>query len=591
MNVPDPSVLNAPELYSIPFAAKGVYENKTVSYSKSELARVVKDYKVALTPSIAALFWRGAYGWYSYGYDWDFWAPSMRFTITAPKRLVEYLSPWPQNISLWYPVGYEKKRDQPNVATPYFLYVGWEHYPVAGDYSIATNRHPLAPEISIDVYGSNVATLDAWTDIFQDFHVYKIDSSVIFDWDTLWWEYGILTIKRNGTVIFNGSFYGWQWVNLNNLPLPAKFEFDLYGQSNLGLSSNAFTKIEFEVPVNGSYYTWDPIWCIFVNGLDLNNTHIGGNITGYIITNMNLQQTPSVTSVEYSVDDGATWKLAQINSVAPYNFSFFLSNVPGGSYVSLRINLTNPKMSYTVLRGFYVKTVYSISTVDHVCRDMVSALQGDVYFILPDIVNQPFRASATDWAAQGAIYGITENQQNLGMDDWDSLVDNTNGRPVIQSGKTIVTIGSAFVNFVVRYYENRDRSNFWKSGNTPVQDQSYIRMNLDGTSDLSHIWFETTNRSSTPGMIVASLTLGDLRSGTKDMFVVQSFTDQGNRKILEVYGLGWKGSWIGSIWLKEQKASNFNMLMSHHWFIIKWDDANNDKLPQLEELTLIASGD
>jgi hypothetical protein len=48
--------------------------------------------------------------------------------------------------------------------------------------------------------------------------------------------------------------------------------------------------------------------------------------------------------------------LAQVNSVSPYNFSFFLGNVPEYSYVSLRINLTNPKMSYTVLRAFYTTT-------------------------------------------------------------------------------------------------------------------------------------------------------------------------------------------------------------------------------------------
>jgi hypothetical protein len=122
------------------------------------------------------------------------------------------------------------------------------------------------------------------------------------------------------------------------------------------LSSSAYTKIEFEVPVNGSYDVWNPIWRIVVNGLDLNNTRPAGNITGYIVTNLNRPQPPTVTSVEYSVDDGATWKLAQINSVSPYNFSFFLGNVPEYSYVSLRINLTNPKMSYTVLKAFYTTT-------------------------------------------------------------------------------------------------------------------------------------------------------------------------------------------------------------------------------------------
>ena len=364
INVPDPSVLNAPELYSVPFVTKGIYENKTVSYNKSELVRVVRDYRVALTPSIAAQIWRNVYGFYYYGYGWYLWAPSIRFTITAPKRLVEYLSPtWFQNISLSYAVGYEKKGDQPNIVTPYFILGGGgEHYHTGGNYSDALNGHPFAPSIWIDISGSNVASLEAWTDIFQNTHVYKNAwttgiEDTIFYVEALWSDSGRLVVKRNDTVVFDsGQFYNWQGLYLSNLTLPAKFEFDLYGQSNLGLSSSASTKIEFEVPVNGSYYTWNPIWCIIVNNLDLNNTHTAGNITGYIVTNLNQPQPPNVTSVEYSVDDGATWKLAQINSITPYNFSFFLSNVPEYSYVSLRINLTNPKTSYTVLRAFYTTT-------------------------------------------------------------------------------------------------------------------------------------------------------------------------------------------------------------------------------------------
>jgi subtilisin family serine protease len=367
INVPDPRVLNAPELFSIPFAAKGIYNDITVSYSKSQLVRVVRDYRVALTPSVAALIWRSVYGWYYYGYDWDVWAPSIGFTITAPKRIVEYLSPtWFENIYLSYFVNYWKIRDQPNIVTPYFdLGGGGEHYHTPGNYSDAFNGHPFAPSISIDVWSGgsgNVASLWAWTDVFQNSHVYKNawttgGEDTIYWVEALWSDSGRLVIKRNGTVIFDSSsFYDMWGLYLDNIPLPAKFEFELYGQSNMWLSSSAFTKIEFEVPVNGSYWTWNPIWRIIVNDLDLNNTRLAGNITGYIVTNLNQPQPPTVTSVEYSVDDGATWKLAQVNSVSPYNFSFFLGNVPEYSYVSLRINLTNPKMSYTVLRAFYTTT-------------------------------------------------------------------------------------------------------------------------------------------------------------------------------------------------------------------------------------------
>ncbi|MEM2570400.1 MAG: S8 family serine peptidase [Thermoproteota archaeon] len=229
------------------------------------------------------------------------------------------------------------------------------------------------------------------------------------------------------------------------------------------------------------------------------------------------------------------------------------------------------------------------STIDYIGRNILLAGSNDVYCVLPDLAH----AAAVDWSSLGVIYGIMGQEQNIGLDNWNSWVDPSTGRPVVPSGSKIVTIGSAWVNFVVRYYENRDRNNFWNPGSTPVYDQAYVRMNLDGTGNSNHIWFEATPRSTThsgtiPGTM---LTLGELRSGTTDMFVVQSFTDGDNREVLITYGFGWKGSWIATIWLKEQKANNFDMLLSHHWYIIRWNDTNNDKLPQLEELTLIASGD
>ncbi|MGB9760644.1 MAG: S8 family peptidase, partial [Thermoproteota archaeon] len=234
INIPDPSVLVAPELYSVSFVKKGVYENETISYSKHELAKVVKDYKVALTPSIAASIWRRSWGWYYYGYDWHFGQPSLEYKITAPKRLVEYLSPWSQNTYLLYGTGYYKLGDQPNIYTPYFEYIGSEHYPNSGNYSVATNRHPLAPNIDIDVwaYGNgSVANLWSWTDVSQDFHVY-LDKygNLVFDWETLWSDSGRLVIKRNGSVIYDsGQFYDFDYVYLTNVQLPAKFEFELYG--------------------------------------------------------------------------------------------------------------------------------------------------------------------------------------------------------------------------------------------------------------------------------------------------------------------------------------------------------------------------
>lgn len=598
MNIVDPSVLLTPELYSILFVNKSITQSKTLSFTNSQLARIEKDYRTALTPGVSAYISRTPFIVYwmdSYGYG--FTIPSQTWVINSPRKLVEWCGGEIQiNGFCFSALSYRKKGDQPNIVTPYFEFWSYDAtFDVpTGIYKSSINSHPLSPYFDLDVYsydGGNKASLDLYSDGLWEFQY-----SEYFYYAYLNSDNGRIIIRRNGTQIYDsGWFYNSYRFETSDIDLPAEFEIELHAISNLPLSEYAFTSLRFEVPAGGSAHLYLPI-LLNVAGLDLNNTHPAGDVTGYAYAYPWASCIMEDVSVEYSLDDGATWSPAEVNQISTNNYSFTIRSV-SDSFVSLRVNSTMEdyngiryKISYTVIRGFYVST-RTLDCVGCVCQGVVSAAERDVYFVLPDLINQPYRVVATDWVAQGAVYGITENPQNLGMDDWDSWVDNSNGRPLIPSGKTIVTVGSAWVNFVVRYYENRDHNNFWNPGSTPINDQAYVRMNLDGVGDSNHIWFETTGRSSTPGVTIASLTLGELRSGTKDMFIVQSFTDGENRRVLEIYGLGWKGSWIASIWLKEQKANSFNTLLAHHWFILTWNDTNNDKLPQLEELTLAAAGD
>jgi len=340
INVPNPIVLLAPELYSICFYQKGIDQSKVISFDKSQLAKADKDYRVALTPSIAACFERDAYVSLFPYYAWHW---SISWEITSPKRIIEWLVP-----EIDYYVRYWKYGDQPNVNTPYFRFAGWEWYPSPGSYSIATNSHPLSSDISIHVWShdsGNTAVLYAWTDVFHDsYHPYS--------YDTLWSDNGRLIIKRNGTIILDtGEFYDYYWWRIDNLQLPARIELELYGRSNLYLSTNMYTKIQFDVPINGSYHVWNP-FSITIKDLDLNNTHTAGNITGYLIANIALIQNPSI---EYSIDDGITWITVEAKKISDNKYSFLLGNLMG-VYVSLRINATDidgANISQTIIRGFY----------------------------------------------------------------------------------------------------------------------------------------------------------------------------------------------------------------------------------------------
>jgi len=341
INVPDPSVLLAPELYSICFYQKGINQNKVLRKDIPKMAKVIKDYRVALTPLIAAWFERSAYVSL---FPYCAWLPGLMWKMTSPKRIIEWLVP-----GIEYNVWYEKYSDQPNVYTPYFHFVSWEYYSNPGNYYVATNSHPLSSDIDIGVRShdsGNIASLYVWTDVFQD------NCPPYFN-DTLWSDNGRLIIKCNGATILNtGEFYNYYKWGIDNLQLPARFEIELYGKSNLYLSTNIYTKIQFNVPINGRYYIWNP-FSIIIEDLDLNNTHKAGNIIGYLIVNKKLIQNPSI---EYSINDGVTWIAVKAKKVSDNKYSFLLKNLRG-AYVSLRINATDingVNISQTIIRGFYI---------------------------------------------------------------------------------------------------------------------------------------------------------------------------------------------------------------------------------------------
>jgi subtilisin family serine protease len=352
LNIPDPSVLLAPELYSICFYQKGINQSKVINFDKSQLAKVDKDYRVALTPSISAWIERDAYVSL---FPYYAWLPGLMWEITSPKRIIEWLSP-SIDAYIGYDVWYEKHSDQPNVNTPYFVFSGWEYYPSPGNYYVATNSHPLSSNIDIGVrsHGSgNIAGFSIWTDVFQD-------SRPPYFYDTLLSDNGRLVVKRNGTIIIDTEeFYDYYGMEIDNLQLPARFEVELYGRSNLYLSTNMYTKIQFDVPINGDYHIWDP-FSIIIEDLDLNNTANERYFRVHYWLR-NITNTLS-SSLEYSVDDGVTWRQAIISG--PFRVSSTLQEYyadfsirDGGCYVSLRISSQGENyqnISSTIIKAFYV---------------------------------------------------------------------------------------------------------------------------------------------------------------------------------------------------------------------------------------------
>ncbi|MEM2446730.1 MAG: S8 family serine peptidase, partial [Candidatus Bathyarchaeia archaeon] len=492
-----PDLIESDTLYMPTAFFENITSSKVIVPSYEMTVNV--EYRTYATPRVSAETWLNLqmYGLYN-GSGYYMYLGSYNYKLNAPKTLTLKINPfWLGTTLNWAELEIEarKYRDLPGVSTPYWDYEGYVPLLDLYDQGLYDSRLYLTaePEIRRNDAGFNLENgrlrgLEFWswqTGAFNYTYCYSPDATYY-----------------NARVLVNGSeipvslsrfepSYIYVYAYDIDFNLPAKVEVFHDFTSNRALSSSISAKNTFIVENWGNgWYGHVPLQfdydrAVEVVGLDWNNTL---TTVKPVIVNVYIYSYNDLTHAVLRYKYGATWHNSTLISHTGFGpgyrrFTFALDPMVNRTFVDLSIYFKDVKgneMRQDITRAFYVETVYSspMDYVGYVCRNIVSAPERDVYFILPDIVNQPFRASATDWAAQGALYGITGEKQNLGMDDWDLWIDNSNGRPVIPSGKTIVTIGSAWVNFVVRYYENRDRNNFWNPGSTPVYDQAYVRMNL-----------------------------------------------------------------------------------------------------------------
>ncbi|RSN74682.1 S8 family serine peptidase [Candidatus Methanodesulfokora washburnensis] len=354
INVVDPSTLISPELYAIAFSKTNVTKDEMLTYNEADLAKVIKEYRTALTPSIGALMHRDyvliltdkGSGW-----TYPFGMPSLSWAISSPRQVTEYITPG------MYWTGYDKRNDQPGVITPYFSYWAEEGYPIPGTYSIASNAHPLRPALRLGVYGDYLDVLG----VFESPYLNTSKGEIYYKYEPLGSALLNLVVKRNGTVIYNRSTWGLIRTSLSISP-PAEIEIDLRGESLMRLSGYAYMSTKFNISKGEGW--WKLLDIIpYIEGLDMNNSHAPGNVTGHLVSGPIYPF--NVKSVEYSLDDGKTWstvqtQLIRINTLygSILDYKFLLKNISEGNYVSIRVNFTDNKTisSFTVLRGFYIRS-------------------------------------------------------------------------------------------------------------------------------------------------------------------------------------------------------------------------------------------
>lgn len=76
--------------------------------------------------------------------------------------------------------------------------------------------------------------------------------------------------------------------------------------------------------------------------------------------------------------------------------------------------------------------------------------------------------------------------------------------------------------------------------------------------------------------------------GNRSMFVVQ-MVSRGNTSFLVVYGLDWKGTWAAGEYLSRVICCNLRDFCGTY-YIFEWEGGNGDSVPQISEISLIASG-
>nr|MDO8135591.1 hypothetical protein [Candidatus Njordarchaeum guaymaensis] len=230
--------------------------------------------------------------------------------------------------------------------------------------------------------------------------------------------------------------------------------------------------------------------------------------------------------------------------------------------------------------------IQKLIPVKSIMSNVVWALKGNVYFILPDpnrmkAINNPM--AAYDAAAAGMIFSKTNATQNFGFDSDERWVETgqdsvlNRGKPKL-TNKTIVLLGGLYVNYCVYYYER-------VSGTTPLYYASFPDKN--GTI----IYGFYTNRWYTQEpepTLVAYMTEHDDRN-YKNLFVIQSFVDSNNNKVYILYGIGWKGTWAAGIYFKEKFREIENL--DKCCYVFQWADLERDGYKdgyiQPDEITMV----
>uniref|UniRef100_A0A7J3ZAF9 Peptidase S8/S53 domain-containing protein n=1 Tax=Ignisphaera aggregans TaxID=334771 RepID=A0A7J3ZAF9_9CREN len=344
-NVVDPSIIDAPEWHNLVYWQSGITPPVTYVADYNNLVKRVTEYRVPMTPTLAALFIQHKLPLFDEFDEYYFYYFSEEFVwfMNVPRARVEWLTP-----GIPYLTFYIKYNDPPWTYTPYWFYAYWpftkEIYP-PGEVREVFGGHPLSTHFLVLV-GPN------WLDIVSDLYMDTYGH-------TLWWtDYGLVRIYRNESLIVEENIWDCFWYEWYDDPRPARYRVEIESWSELWISNYTYAVLKFTV-INETAYYAPPSLYIDVPCLTLNNTCLADEVIVNIYVNDPRISSEANVMLLFSIDDGITWIDAEPrerNPGDPYSFSL---RVPRNTHVSLWVTAVDENGSSTsvmIYRAFYVET-------------------------------------------------------------------------------------------------------------------------------------------------------------------------------------------------------------------------------------------
>jgi hypothetical protein len=153
--------------------------------------------------------------------------------------------------------------------------------------------------------------------------------------------------------------------------------------------------------------------------------------------------------------------------------------------------------------------------------------------------------------------------QTIALDTDSSVIDQSTGAPKV-SNKIIVLFGGPLVNEVVHYYESNGIALLhWGLVGGWVSGTEYYYNRL--------------------GQPVASIPLSALGPGTKDMGLIEAFTDGAGNTVIIFSGFGWHGTFVAGVYFKTVLISQLPT-MPDSWYIYSWTDSNGNGFAEVSEV-------